>query len=129
VTNGAKLAIHGEAKGDQFLVTTPDGTVAAPGKVHPSNPWGSSVLKTDVMMGAKTGRVDNVKVSGGELVPATFDGKTFQLHRFEIDGTKRQFVWFDDNGVAVAFQTEEDGAPIDFILSRPPQATAAAAPR
>lgn len=127
-TNGTKLKVHGEAKGDEFLVTTPNGTIAAPGKVHPTNPWASSVvLNTDVELSTKSGLIDYVKVSGGDVVPVTFDGKNFQLHRFEIDGNKRQFVWCDDQGTVIAFRIEEDGAPVDFILTHPPLVTTAAA--
>ncbi len=123
-TNGAKIDLSGHAQGDNFVVTTPDGTVTVPGRVHPSNPWSPQVLKTDLMMSTKTGKVDQVRVSGGAPQPVTFDGKDLLLHQWEIDGTKRQFVWLDDHGVPVAFRTEEDGAPVDFILSRPPQTEA-----
>src|SRR6185312_9926525 len=54
-TNGTKLAIHGEARGDQFVVTTPSGTITAPATVHPSNPWAAKVLDTDMMMSVKSG--------------------------------------------------------------------------
>lgn len=128
VTNGTRLEVHGEAKGDKFLVTSPDGTIAVPGNVHPSNPWTPRVvLNTDVELSTKTGRIDNVRVSGGDVVPVTLDGKDFQLHRYEIDGLKRQFVWCDDKGVVVAFSIEEDGTPVNFILTHPPQVTASTA--
>jgi hypothetical protein len=118
VTNGARLEVRGEAKGDNFVVTTPSGSITAPGKVHPSNPWARVVLETDMMMSTKSGRVDKVKVTGGNEEAVTFDGKSQRLKQFEIDGPKRQFVWFDSNNTVVAFRTEEDGAPIDFVLTR-----------
>jgi Domain of unknown function (DUF6134) len=117
VTNGKKIELRGAAQGDDFVLTTPQGTVTVPGRVHPSNPWGPEVLHTDLMMSTKSGRIDEVHVSGGGIVPVTFDGKQFLLHRYEIDGKKHQFVWVDDRGVAVAFRTIEDGSPVDFILS------------
>jgi hypothetical protein len=127
-TNGTKLAIHGEAKGDDFMVTTPDGTVAVPGNVRPSNPWAARVVRnTDLEFSTKTGDIEKVKVSGGGVVPVTLDGKDYQLHRYDIAAKKPQFVWFDDQGVVVAFSIEEDGAPVEFILSHPPQGTAATA--
>ena len=97
-----------------------------PAQVHPSNPWGPEVLDTDLMMSTKNGRVGKVRVSGGNFVSAKFDGKDLWLRRFEIDGEKQQFVWVNDRDVAVAFQTVEDGSPIDFVLNDPPQNAAEA---
>ena len=58
-----------------------------------------------------------VRLEGSEEA-VTFDGKPQRLKQFEIDGPKRQFVWFDNDNNVVAFRTEEDGAPIDFVLTR-----------
>lgn len=121
VTNGNKIEVHGQAKGDAFVVTTPSGTIDAPAQVHPLNPWSAQVLDTDMAMSPKSGHVERVNISGGKLEDVKFDGKEFQLHRYDVVGTKRQAVWLDDKGVAVAFRTEEDGSPVDFILSHPPQ--------
>jgi hypothetical protein len=119
-TNGDKIAVHGEAKGDAFVLTTPTGTIDAPPQVHPSNPWAPHVLDTDFMMSTKTGHVERVSVTGGRVEPVTLDGKQFQLHHYDVVGTKHQQVWLDDQGTVVAFRTEEDGSPVDFILSHPP---------
>jgi hypothetical protein len=121
VTNGNKIEVHGQAQGDAFVVTTPSGTIQAPPQVHPLNPWSAQVLDTDTAMSPVTGHVERVSVSGGKLEDVTFDGKALQLHRYDVVGTKRQAVWLDDKGVAVAFRTEEDGSPVDFILTHPPE--------
>jgi hypothetical protein len=124
-TNGTDLKIHGEAKDGEFIVTTPDGTITAPGRVHPSNPWDEKVLGTDTMMSAKSGQVEKVAVSPPVADQVKFDGKEMRLMRYEIDGSKKQFVWFDDHGTPVAFRMVEDGTPIDFVLTNPPPAKAA----
>jgi hypothetical protein len=120
VTNGDKIAVHGVAKGDAFVLTTPAGTFDAPPQVHPSNPWAPQVLDTDFMMSTKTGHVERVNVIGGRVEPVTFDGKELQLHHYDVYGDKHQEVWLDDQGVVVAFRTTEDGTPVDFILTGPP---------
>jgi len=120
-TNGDRIEVHGEARGDTFVVTTPDGVVTAPARVHPSNPWRAKVLDTDTLISTKTGRVETVSVRGGDEASVTLDGRDLRLRQYEIDGTKRQFVWLDDRGVAVAFRTDEAGTPIDFILTHAPQ--------
>jgi hypothetical protein len=125
VTNGTRVEVHGEARDDSFLVTTPTGTITAPAQVHPSNPWSAMVLDTDVMLGAKTGHVETVTVSGGRVEPVTFDGVDLRLKRYDIVGSKHDSVWIDDRGLPVAFRTEEDGSQIDFVLTRPPLSEAA----
>lgn len=124
-TNGNKLAIHGEARGDQFIVTTPSGTITAPGTVHPSNPWSFKVLDTNIMMSAKSGRVEKVTVGPGSVEQVKFDGMDLRLKRYDIVGDKRQSVWFDDHGLPVAFRTIEEDTAIDFVLTRPPLSTVA----
>ena len=122
VTNGDKLEVRGEARGNGFAITTPSGTVLAPGNVHPSNPWSAMVLNTDYMMSTKTGRLINVRVSGGEEEAVALNGNTMRLHQYEIVGDKHQFVWLDGHGTPVAFRTEEDGTPVDFVLAPPQEA-------
>src|SRR6185437_16439575 len=119
VTNGDKLEVRGEARGNGFAITTPSGTVMAPGNVHPSNPWSAMVLKTDYMMSTKTGRLTHVQVKGGQEQPVALAGATMRLRQYEIISDKQQFVWLDSRGTPVAFRTEEDGAPVDFVLASP----------
>jgi len=122
VTNGDKLEVRGEARGNGFAITTPSGTVMAPGNVHPSNPWSAMVLKTDYMMSTKTGRLTHVQVKGGQEQPVALAGATMRLRQYEIISDKQQFVWLDSRGTPVAFRTEEDGAPVDFVLASPQEA-------
>jgi Domain of unknown function (DUF6134) len=124
VTNGEKLPVHGEARGGAFVVTTPSGSVTAPADVHPSNPWSPMVLKTDVMMSTRTGAVQPVHVSGGELEPVNLPGITRRLHQYEVVSDKHQFVWLDDKGTPIAFRTVESGTPVDFVLTRREQLAA-----
>lgn len=124
-TNGTNVKIHGEAQGDAFVVTTPDGIVTAPARVHPSNPWGAKVLDTDMMMSTKSGHVGKVTVSNAGVEQVKFDGKEMRLDRYDIVDAKRQSVWFDDRGTPVAFRTVEDNTPIDFVLTQPAPSKAA----
>ena len=122
VTNGTKLEVRGEARDNGFAITTASGTQIAPGNVHPSNPWSAMVLKTDYMMSTKTGRLIHVRVSGGEEEPVALAGSTVRLHQYEIFGDKHEYVWLDGTGTPVAFRTEEDGSPVDFVLASPQEA-------
>lgn len=125
--NGKQIAIDGKAQGDSFVILSPLGNFTAPAKVHPSNPWGAQSLNTDVMMSTKTGRVMNVVVTDTGEANVTLDGQTVKLHQYFIEGEKHQVVWLNDAGVVVAFQTEEDGQRITFVLQKDAPAAAAIA--
>jgi hypothetical protein len=117
VTNGDKVQVRGRARDGGFAVTTPGGTVMAPADVHPSNPWCAMVLNAVVMMSTRDGKVEPVRVVGGEKQSVSlFNGDTERLHQYEIFSDRRQIVWLDDAGVTVAFRTEENGSDVDFVL-------------
>jgi hypothetical protein len=118
VTNGDKIDLHGEGHDEGFVIKTPSGQVMAPASVHPSNPWSPAVLKADVMMSTRTGRIMPVMVSGGDERTVTLAGHSMRLRQYEVVGEKHQFVWFDGRDCPVAFRTEEEGAIIDFVLVR-----------
>jgi hypothetical protein len=124
--NGTQIGVTGKADDDAFHInSTVNGTVTAPPQVHPSNPWAPFVLNTDVMMSTKTGKISPVVVKDTGEVTMTFDGKQMRVHQWFVDDDKHQVVWIDDRGVVVAFQTQEQGSPINFVLKTE---TAAAAP-
>jgi hypothetical protein len=122
--NGKKIDVTGAARGNAFIVQSPLGTFTAPAYVHPSNPWASQLLNTEFMMSTKTGRVMKVVVTDTGETNVTFDGQAMRLHQYFVDGEKHQVVWLDQNGLVVAFQTEEQGSPIKFVLQRQPQPVA-----
>lgn len=128
ITNGTRVLVHGEARDGGFAVTTPAGTTVAPANVHPSNPWSAMVLKSDTVMSTRSGKVIKVAVSGGDVAAVTLAGANRRLHQYEIIGDKHDFVWFDDNGLPVAFRIEENGATVDFVLEQGPAVSTARLP-
>ena len=115
--NGTNINVTGKADGGNFLINSSAiGAMTAPAQVHPSNPWAPFVLKTDLMMSSKTGKVSPVVVKDTGEVMATFDGRAMRVHQWFVDDDKHQVVWIDDRGVVVAFQTQEEGKPINFVL-------------
>jgi uncharacterized protein DUF6134 len=118
-TNGDPIEVTGTAVGDRFVITSPAGVAQVAAEVHPSNPWSAHVLRSNLMMSTKTGKVYDVRVSGGEEMPITLDGAVYRLRQYVIDGLHRDMVWLDDRGVPVAFRTDENGKPVDFVLENP----------
>lgn len=125
--NGTKIDVTGKAAADSFAIESSTlGAMTAPPQVHPSNPWAPFVLQTNMMMSSKTGKVLPVVVKDTGEVTMTFDGHPVRVHQWFVDDDKHQVVWIDDRGVVVAFQTEEQGAQINFVLTH---ATAEAEPQ
>ncbi len=122
--NGKKMNVTGQAQADSFVVTGPLGTVTAPARVHPSNPWTPTILNTDLMMGTKTGKVTTVKVTDTGEQNIAFGGRMMQVHQFFIDDDKHQIVWIGTDNTVVGFQTSEDGTPVTFVLKQYNQASA-----
>jgi len=116
--NGQFVEIRGEARGDRFVVHTPQGVSVAPGNVLPSNPWSIDMLRSGPLLSTRDGALLTARVSQGPTEAVTHDGRTQLLRRFDIDSDKREFVWIDAQNVPVAFRTEEGGSPVDFILRR-----------
>lgn len=115
--NGTNIAVTGKADGTHFVInSSSNGNLTAPEQVHPSNPWAPFVLKTDTMMSTKTGKVSPVIVKDTGEFLVTFDGRQMRAHQWFVDDDKHQVVWIDEKGVVVAFQTEEQGAAINFVL-------------
>lgn len=116
-TNGKPLEVHGEARDDGFVITSPTGTVVAPANVYTSSPWSTRRPNTGVMMSTKTGRVETVQTIGGEhtLVPVV--GSEVPVRHYQFITDKHQDVWLDDAGIPVRFRTEVGGKPIDFVLA------------
>jgi uncharacterized protein DUF6134 len=118
VTNkdGRHLEVHGEAKGDKFLVNCTLGTFAGPGNISPSDPWVLKGTGEDIVVSTSTGKIVPVQVSGGGYDKVAMNGAEVPARHFVINGDKRQEVWLDSHDVPIKFRTIEDGTPIDFVL-------------
>lgn len=119
-TNGDPVEVDGVARGNSFVITTPAGTVAAPADVRPTNPWSPNMLDADVVMSTRSGKIFHAHLDRVKDEVVIAGGKPERLRRFDITTDKHQVVWLDEHNVAVAFRTEENGTPVDFVLTRYP---------
>lgn len=117
--DGRHLEVHGEAQGDEFVVTGMTGTATAPGTVTPSDPWLLKRTGDQTVVSTATGRIVDVNVSGGEVEKVAVDGAVVHARHFVVDGDKRQEVWMDSRDIPVMFRTMENGTAIDFVLKAP----------
>jgi hypothetical protein len=116
VTNGKRVDITGDAVGDHFVVTSPRGTVEAPGDIKPTNPWSPQFFAAATLMSTRTGRVLDAHVTPSRDTVVGVDGRPVTVRRFDIVSDKRETVWIDDSDVTVGFRVIEEGRPVDFIL-------------
>ena len=115
--NGTRILVTGQAVGDHFMIrSTSNGNLIAPAQVHPSNPWSSFLVRSGTIMSTKTGRLNPVVVQDAGDVNVSLDGRSTRLHQWFVDGEKHQVVWIDRRGVIAAFQTQENGQTINFVL-------------
>jgi hypothetical protein len=116
-TNGTRVDVRGEARGDRFVVTTPTGVAEAPADVAPSDPWLLRDLGVGTVVSTKTGRIIPTRVTGGERAMVTLQGVTVATRHFMASGERQQEIWLNDHDVPVMFRSIENGTPIDFILT------------
>jgi len=110
--------VKGEARGNGFVITSPQGTITAPASVHPANPWSNNFLTSNTMMRPDSGKIEQVRVGTGQETTVKIDGATIPAVKFEIDGRTKYTVWLDGRGVPVKFIADDDTGKVTFTLAR-----------
>ena len=114
---GQPVVVRGEARGNSFVINSPQGTIAAPATVHPANPWSANFLSSNTMMRPDSGRIEQVSVSGGEETVVDIDGSPVRARKYEVTGGSHYAVWIDARGVPVQFVADDDGGKVTFTLA------------
>jgi hypothetical protein len=117
-TNGEAVEVKGEARGDSFMVTSPLGTITAPGTIFPSNPWSSRFIDSNMIMRTDTGKIEPVRISGGETALTNIAGTSIPTRKYQIDGTIRYKIWIDQQDIPVMFTVDDDSGEVSFSLIR-----------
>jgi uncharacterized protein DUF6134 len=110
--------VKGEARGNNFVITSPQGTVTAPASVHPANPWSDNFLRSSTMMRPDSGKIEQVRIGGGQETAVKIDGATVPAVKYEVDGSTRYTVWLDGRGVPVKFVADDDTGKVTFTLAK-----------
>jgi hypothetical protein len=109
--------VKGEARGNSFVINSPQGTITAPWSVHPANPWSSGFLHSNTMMRPDTGKLEQVHVGSGEETAVKIDNASVAAVKYEVDGSTKYVVWLDSRGVPIKFLVEDDTGKITFTLA------------
>lgn len=118
VKNGDTTEISGKADGDKFVITSPLGTITAPGSIKPANPWSSQCLDSTTMMRVDTGKVEQVRVSNDGETNVTVDGTTVPAKEYEITGATHYKIWIDKHDIPVMFVVDDDSGQVTFTLKK-----------
>jgi hypothetical protein len=110
--------VTGEARGSNFIITSPQGTVNAPGSVHPANPWSANFLRSSTMMRPDSGKIEQVRVGGAQETAVKIDGATIPAVKYDIDGNTKYTVWLDSRGVPVMFWVDDNTGKVTFTLAK-----------
>jgi hypothetical protein len=110
--------VKGEARGNSFVITSPQGTITAPPTVHPANPWSATFLHSSTMLRPDTGKLEQVRIGGGQETAVKIDGATIPAVKYEVDGSTKYTVWLDSRGVPVMFWVDDDTGKVTFTLAK-----------
>ena len=116
--NGDTTEIKGTANGDNFVIKSPTGTVNAPATVHPANPTSLKSLQSTTMMRVDNGKVEQVKLTGGEDTTVTVNGAPVPAREYEISGSTHYKVWINKQDVPVMFVVDDDSGEVTFTLKK-----------
>jgi Family of unknown function (DUF6134) len=111
------MVVKGEARGNSFVINSPQGTITAPASVHPANPWSANFLASSTMMRPDTGKVERVRVSGGAETVVDIDGRPVHAQKYDIHGDTSYTVWLDSQGLPVMFVADDDSGKVTFTLA------------
>ncbi|HEY2540235.1 MAG TPA: DUF6134 family protein, partial [Stellaceae bacterium] len=110
--------ISGEAKGDHFTVTSPQGSLTTAATVHPAEPCAANFLQSTTVLHPDTGNLEAVRVSGGAPGTLTIAGTPTAVRKYVIEGRTRYTVWLDSRNLPVMFVVDDDTGEATFTLAR-----------
>jgi len=119
-TNGRAIEVRGEAEGDNFAVSSPNGSYMAPAMVRLANPWSADLLKGDTMLTPDRGQIEDVSIRPAEMTDVRVKGERVRARRYEIarsTGEKRYDVWVDEEGTTVMFAMNTRRGTVTFTLT------------
>jgi hypothetical protein len=114
--NGRPLVVRGVARGGDFVITSPNGTVTAPANVRPANPWSAVFLGSNTMMRPDTGALEHVRVTALGPATVTLNGRSIPTQSYEVDGDQKYVVYLDGRGIPVEFMVDGSSGQITFRL-------------
>jgi hypothetical protein len=121
IENGKSIEVDGKAAGEHFIITSPNGTVTAPGTIRTTDPWSAGAPGIDMVFMPDTGAVTRIHTSGGEQTSIAIGGASVRVRRYQInsaDGREQYEVWMDDRRTPIMFKIIDRDGTTTFTLVR-----------
>jgi hypothetical protein len=116
--NGKPLPVRGRASDGHFVVTSPDGTVAAPADVYPNNPWSCDFIRGTSVFAVNTGTVEPAQVTGGYSVYIELGQQQVVAREYRIESKRTHArVWLSPSCVPLRMDVVISGTNISLILA------------
>jgi hypothetical protein len=118
-TNGNAMEVNGSAQGDHFVLDTPQGQTVAPANVRLANPWSPGVLGGNFLVTPDRGRLDEVRVTGGDAMMLSLGGLQVRAKKYEVfllDGRKKYEIDLNEHGTPVRFVLFNQDGSVTFSL-------------
>ncbi len=116
--NGDVTEVKGQANDNNFVISSPAGTIRAPATIHPANPVSLKSLQSATMMRVDTGKVEQVKLSGGGETTVSVNGNSVKAREYEITGSTHYKIWINNEDVPVKFVVDDDSGEVTFTLKK-----------
>jgi hypothetical protein len=119
--NGKPKLVEGKAVGENFVITSPSGSVTAPGTIRTSDPWSAGVSGAKIVFMPDTGAVVGVRTSGGERIALATDRGSAWVTHYQIDtvdGSEKYELWLDDQRTPLKFSIADQDGTTTFTLAR-----------
>ncbi|MFZ3235167.1 MAG: DUF6134 family protein [Stellaceae bacterium] len=115
---GGRVEVRGEAQGNRFVITSPQGTLITAATVHPAQPCVPNFLQSTTILRPDTGGIEEVRVSGGGLTSVVIGGAPVAARKYILDGKTRYTVWLDSRNVPVMFVIDDSTGKATFTLTK-----------
>jgi hypothetical protein len=115
---GERTEISGRAEGDRFVITSPQGQLAAAANVHPAEPCAADFVQSTTILRPDTGGLEQVRVSGGEATSISLNGAAVPVKKYVLDGNTRYTVWLDWRNLPVKFVIDDGNGRATFTLAK-----------
>jgi len=119
--NGKPKLVEGKAVGENFVISSPSGSVTAPGTIRTSDPWSAGVSGAKVVFMPDTGAVVGVRTSGGERVALVTANGAIWVSHYQIDtvdGSEKYELWLDEQRTPIKFSIADQDGTTMFTLVR-----------
>ena len=117
--NNELIDVSAQSDGAKLVIKGPVGKAETNAAVFPTNPWNPGIVKTNLLMDTKTGKLLKVSVATAGEEAMDVAGKSVPASKFTISGDMERELWFDSSGNCIQFRFVSDGATVTFSRITP----------